>query len=382
LNFNISADFAFEIVSDFDIRISNLGNTFLAKKSGFQTNGHMKAMPGTSNMTDGCAAQMSVVLVTPDGYDAIRKTMEHLRAQTVPDQLEIVIVAPSAVTLDFDAAELTAFGRVRVVEVGEIKSTGRALAAGVREASAPVVTFAEEHAYPAPGWAEALIKAHRQSWTAIGGTIANANPSNMISWASFFTDFGPWVEPAEAGEISHLAWHHAAYKRAVLLEYGPKLDFLLGAESVLHRDLQARGYRLYFEPAAKTTHVSISLLTSHIRAAFYGARMFAANRARSAKWSPFRRLLYICGMPFVPFVRLNGVLRDIYRSGRERELLPGILPALIMGLVGDAFGQLTGYVFGAGDAAQHLVSFELSRCQHITEQDKASRKAVAKANCP
>src|SRR5215813_6201926 len=113
-------------------------------------------------MNDGCDAQMSVVLVTPDRYDAIHKTLEHLRAQTVLDQLEIVIVALSAATLNFDAAELSAFGRVRVIEVGEIKSTGRAIAAGVQEASAPVVTYAEEHSYPAPGWAEALIKAHRQ----------------------------------------------------------------------------------------------------------------------------------------------------------------------------------------------------------------------------
>jgi hypothetical protein len=81
------------------------------------------------------------------------------------------------------------------------------------------VSIAEKHAYPAPGWAEALIKAHRHSWAAISGTLANANLGDMINWASFFTDFGPWVEPAEAGEISHLACHHAAYKRGVLLEY-------------------------------------------------------------------------------------------------------------------------------------------------------------------
>ena len=334
----------------------------------------------TLNRKDGCAAQMSVVLVTPDRYDNIRKTMEHLQAQTVLDQLEIVIVAPSAATLNFDAADRTAFGRVRVVEVGEIKSTGRAIAAGVREASAPVVTYAEEHAYPDPGWAEALIKAHRQSWAAIGAAIANANPGNMISWASLFTDFGPWVEPAEAGEISHLPWHHTAYKRALLLEYGPELEAMLETESILHRDLQARGYRLYLEPAAKTNHVNISLLSSYIGAEFHGARMYAASRARATKWSIFRRLLYICGMPLIPFVRLKRVLRHIFRSGREHELLPDILPALSIGLVADAFGQLMGYVFGAGDAAQHRVSFELNRYRHVTEQDRASRKVFAKAN--
>ena len=322
-------------------------------------------------MNNSCAAQMSVVLVTSDRYDTIRKTMEHLQAQTVSDQLEIVIVAPSASTLKINAAELATFRGIHLVEVDEIKSTGRAIAAGVREATAPVVTYAEEHAYPAPGWAEALIKAHCQPWAAIGVALANANPSNMISWASLFTDFGPWVEPMEAGEISHLPWHHVAYKRAVLMEYGPKLEAMLETESILHKDLQAKGYHLYLESAAKTDHVNISLLSSYLAAEFNGARMFAANRARSTKRSMFWRLLYISKMPLIPFVRLQRVVRHILRSGRGRELLPGILPALIVGLAADALGQLTGYAFGPGNAAQRRVSFELNRCQHVTEQDRA-----------
>jgi Glycosyl transferase family 2 len=332
----------------------------------------MEPTSGTLNKNDDYAAQMSVVLVTPDRYDSIRKTMEHLQVQTVPDQLEIVIVAPSAGTLDIDAAHRAAFGRVRVVEVGEIKSTGEAIAAGVRVASAPVVSIAEEHAYPAPGWAEALIKAHRDhSWAAISGTLANANPGNMINWASFFTDFGPWVEPAEAGEISHLAWHHAAYKRGLLLEYGSQLEAMLETESILHRDLQNRGYRFYLEPAAKTKHVSISQLSSYIAAEFHAARMCAASHARLAKWSVFRRILYICRVPLIPFIRLQRVLRHIFRSGRG-ELVPRILPALILGQVADGLGQLTGYTFGAGGAAQRLVRFELNRCQ----QSRAARDAA------
>jgi hypothetical protein len=314
---------------------------------------------------------MSVVLVTSDGYDTIRKTMEHLQAQTASDQLEIVIVAPSIAALGVDAAEFTAFRGIRLVEVDEIKSTGRAIAAGVREATAPVVTYAEEHAYPAPGWAEALIKAHGQPWAAIGVGLANANPSNMISWASLFTDFGPWVEPAKAGEISHLPWHHVAYKRAVLMEYGPKLEAMLETESILHKDLQARGYRLYLESAAKTDHVNISLLSSYVAAEFNGARMFAANRARNTKWPVFWRVFYISKIPVIPFVRLQRVVQHILRSGRGRELLPRILPALIAGLVADALGQLTGYAFGPGNAAQRRVSFELKRCQHVTELDRA-----------
>src|SRR5262245_5678598 len=208
-------------------------------------------------------------------------------------QLELVIVAPSEAALNLDIIDTASFHLVRLVEMDEITSTGRAIAAGVRAATAPVVAYAEEHSYPAPDWAEALINAYRQPWAVVGVAMTNANPSNKVSWASLYTDFGPWVEPVAPGLISQLPPHHTAYKRPVLMEYGPELNTLFETEGILHRQLQAKGYELYLEPAAKTNHVNFMLLSSYIRAEFHGARMFAANRARTANWSILRRLWYI-----------------------------------------------------------------------------------------
>ena len=313
---------------------------------------------------------MSVVLVTPDSYGAIRKTIKHLQAQTVSNRLEIVIVAPSAGKLQLDESELKEFFQFHVVEVGRMRSTGGAIAAGVRKATAPVVAYAEEHSYPEPGWAEALIEAHRQPWAAVGAVIANANPGRMMSWASLFTDFSPWVDPARAGVMDGLAWHHTAYKREILLAYGSTLEAMLEAEGILHSDLRARGYQLFLEPAAKAHHVNISLLFSYILAELNGGRMFGAARARHRRWSVFRRLMYIGGAPLIPLVRLRRVLRDIRRSGRQRDLLPGVLPALSMGLVAHAIGEATGYACGSGNASDRRLTFELNRRRHIAKQDK------------
>lgn len=49
-------------------------------------------------MSDRPSPDMSVVLVTPDRYETIRQTIKHLRAQTVRDRLEVIIVAPSSQT--------------------------------------------------------------------------------------------------------------------------------------------------------------------------------------------------------------------------------------------------------------------------------------------
>jgi hypothetical protein len=63
---------------------------------------------------------MSVVLITPDHYGSLRKTIRHLHAQTVKNCLELIIVAPLSDNLNLDEAELQDFCQFRVAEVGPI----------------------------------------------------------------------------------------------------------------------------------------------------------------------------------------------------------------------------------------------------------------------
>ncbi len=310
-------------------------------------------------MSEHCTPEMSVILVTPDCYETIRKTIKHLRAQTVRDRLEIVIVVPSAEELNLDESELKDFFQFRVVEVGEIKSVAGAKAEGIRLSSAPAVALAEDHCYPDPGWAEALIKAHRQPYAAVGPVMRNANPESLISWADLLIGYGPWLDPAPAGSVEHLPGHNSSYKRAVLLDYGDDLATMLEAETVLHWHLRAKGYDLYLEPAAKTSHTNFARLSAWMRVQFHGGRVFAADRAQH--WSLGRRLLYTGGAPLIPLVRLCRILRQMRRLGRRCGLLPRVLPALIIGLSLDAVGQMAGYAWGAGNSKRQLFQFEFHR---------------------
>lgn len=126
-------------------------------------------------MSNRSSPEMSEVIVTPDRYETIRRTVRHLRAQTVRARLEIVIVAPLAEKRDLDESELKDFFHFCVVAVGDLKSTADARAAGIRQASASIVAFLEDHSYPAADWAEALIKAHQHNWAAVG-PVSDAAP--------------------------------------------------------------------------------------------------------------------------------------------------------------------------------------------------------------
>jgi len=313
---------------------------------------------------DGSPA-LSVVISTPDRYDTIRKTIQSLRAQTVRGQLEIVIVAPSAAELVLDESELRAFHSARIVEVGPIRSVGAANAAGVRQASAPLVALAEDHAFPAPGWAAALIARHREPWAVVGPVLRNANPDTPISWADFLVAYAPWVDTTPPGAVDHLPGHNSSYKRDLLLTYGAHLESKLEAETLLHWDLRRKGFELYLEPAAKLMHTNFALAASWMASQFHCGRLFAATRAAEGHWSRPRRVVYTGAAPLIPLVRLWRILPVLRRLRRHEQLPAGVLPRMILGLVLDGAGQGLGYLLGAGRSRERASQLEYHRDNHI-----------------
>jgi hypothetical protein len=320
------------------------------------------------------AADLSVIVITPDRYATIRGTIRNLQRQTARDRLEIVVVAPRAAGLGVDPADFTCFFGLQVVSVGAITSSAAARAAGIRAAHAPVVAFVEDHSFPEPRWAEVLIEAHGQPWAAVGPAMANANPDSMMSWANLVVEYLPWLEATGGREIEQLPGHNSSYKRAPLLDYGARLETLLEAESVLQWDLQARGFRLYLA-ATKTYHQNMTYVGPTLAVRFHGGRLFAAARARG--WAPLRRLLYAGAAPLIPLVRLSRILRHLGRSAQLRGLLPRMLPALIAVLAVDGAGEMVGYALGGGDAVQRSSQLEFHREQHLDRQAASSRVGVA-----
>lgn len=327
---------------------------------------------GDSGMTNKAIQipEMSVLLVTTDNYETIRRTLWHLRRQTISDRLEVIVIAPSRESLALPESEVTGFNLLTVVEVGEIKKVSHAIAVGLRRATGLFAAFAEDHCYPEPEWAAHLLAAHLKGWAAVGPALSNANPRTMISWAGLFLHFGCCLDCGSAGESRNLPWHNISYRRDLLLEYGTELAAMLAVEGVLLDDLAAKGHGLYFEGSARTAHVNISRLSSWIIHAFWGGRLFGSSRARKERWSLWRRLLYICGGPFIPLIRLRRTVPKIYQSGLQLQLIPRIFLAMVAGLIPHAVGEVIAYMLGAGNSEQRYSFFEMKRTRHITTQDR------------
>lgn len=316
---------------------------------------------------------LSVVLATRDTVTPLGRTIRSLLRQTVVGELELVLVVPSLAELGLPTDDLDAwraqFRAVTLVEAGQVGSIGEANAAGIRAASAPIVALAEDHCFPAPGWAAGLIEAHRGPWAAVGPVVENANPGSAVSWADLFIGYGLWLAPREATEAPFLPGHNTCYKRDILLALGDRLPGLMEAETLLHWELRRAGHRLRVEPAAIVRHTNFALWRAWIPVQFFNGRLFAGARRR--EMSAAHRILFTLGSPLIPLVRAWRLWQATPRGALRRRFL-ATTPALAVGLLLDALGQGIGYAVGSGDAVARVAHYEFDRFRYIRPADRAA----------
>lgn len=311
---------------------------------------------------------MSVVLVTAERYDTLRRTMRCLRGQTIAGQLEIVIAAPDPAQVAVDVEDQNTFHHVQVVEAppGEMMSAARA--AGVRAATAAFVALSEDHTCPAPRWAEAMLERHREGYAVVGPLMRNANPTTAVSWAGFLLAYAPWVERDDACEMSFVAGHNSSYRRSLLMAYGDDLDMLLSAEGIIHWELVAAGEKVFFEPQAGTAHINMSRLWPFLLGFFHHGRLFASMRSR--QWSWLKRLVWSAASPAVPVLRVVRLSRTIRQRYGEKLRLMRLLPAIITGAMASWLGEVAGTLSGAGGSVKHDWQHELDRDAMLCRADQ------------
>lgn len=322
-------------------------------------------------MSGAAPPALSVVLVATDDYALIRDAIRNLaRQREVP--IELLIAAPRALAPSLaavSATDLAAFGSWRHVVVPDGTAFDDARAAAVREASAPIVAFTEDHSFPQPGWAEALGVAFQDGVSVVGPVVENANPGSIVSRGNFLLEYGEWMPPGRRDGHTHLPGHNSAYRRDVLLGLDGRLTTMIEAESVLHWELAARGHRLVQEPRAVTRHVNFSRFWPSIELRYHLGRHFAARRAST--WPLTKRLAYAAAFPLVALVRVARVARLAPGSNEPIAVAAAVPMVALMVTVasfGEAIGNLTGQ---AGSSAAYLSDIEHDRRRFLTDADLA-----------
>jgi len=317
--------------------------------------------------------RLSVITIGYESAGDCRMVIEELLRQTIRDAMEIVLVAPNRDGIE--DRHIHGCGAWRWVILPDVRACGEAMAAAVRVAKGPIVTYAEEHSYYQEDWAENLIAAHELGYDAVGFAMENANPETLTSWAHLYGQFGPVVAPVASGPSRLLAGHHASYRKDLLLGYGDLMSAMLEDEGALFLDLRDKGIQMFIAGDAVSSHVNISSLTAYTQMDYLGQRSFAAARVKVGKWPPWKRLAFAAGTPLVPLVRMHRILRDIRRTDRQGELMPAILIPIVLALLSGAWGEMLGYLLGGGDCAQRKAPAELQRQNFLAREDNWSKQA-------
>jgi hypothetical protein len=228
-----------------------------------------------------------------------------------------------------------------------------------------VIAFGEDHSFPLPEWAEALLARHEEPWAVVGPLVRNANPRTATSWADFLIGYGPFAEGGAGGEAAAAPGHNSSYKRSVLELHAGELESALAAEWLFHGRLRGR---VYLEPRAITRHVNFARPGVFLAVTFRAGRSGASVRA--AGWPWWRALAYSGGSAALPALRLARLVRALTPAQRRSVPLLRTLPLLLAGLAADAAGQAVGFL-AASDAPSHDPDLELERVRFIPATDRA-----------
>jgi hypothetical protein len=311
---------------------------------------------------------MSIIVVAAGYSECLRWTLDRLRAQTIASELECILVTRSKGGLALAADAARGLHSLRVVEDGAMDDAGRAKAAGVRVAKAPLVAFVEDHSYPDPGWAEALVKAYASApVAAVGPVVLNANPNSHASWGCFLVYYGMFMQAQAPEHVRHLPGNQSSYRKEVLLAYGSRLPDMMQAEFTLQAELRAAGMALRQEPAAKVFHLNYSRIGPAVREYYLASRVFAAQRRHG--WAAARRLLYVCGSPLLPLIRVKRILAQARAAGLSVGVTAGALAPAMLILCAGAAGESLGYALGPGGAKAALMRFEREHAGLFTARD-------------
>lgn len=316
------------------------------------------------------APELSVVL-SCDAESTAREVVEAFRRQTAKASIELVLVLWANHGLRIDPAVGDGFAGFRTVEVERGATLPEARAAGTRVARAPLVFFAETHAYPRPEWAAAVLaSASANQPCVVSSAFINANPVNAVSWAGFLSDYGEWMDELPRGPIATAPMHKGTFPRDDLGTFGERLPRALSAGDELVMALRERDRRIVFEPAARIDHYNVPRLGLWLRGRLWVGYQIGANRGE--RWPPLRRAAYAAGFLPIALLLLLRSGMSLRRARQSRPIPAGTLVVIAVGALARAIGEAIGYARpGSRSMADRADAYELRESVYAMEASRS-----------
>jgi hypothetical protein len=298
-------------------------------------------------------ARLAFVVAT-DRFDTIRSVVDHLRAQTIAGQIELVIASPEGEALPVPEDAAAGLAAVRLVEA-RLEPLSAARAVGVEAATAELVYIGETHVYPRPDWAERLVAAHDAAdWFAVVPRLTNANPRRALSQASLALDYGMWGG-ASSRPLDRMPGSNVVIRRTALCAEPGALAELLRPEELATCARDRGG--IYHAADAEILHLNVSRPASWLHERFLAGRLVGGSRAKRFGWG--RRLAYALAAPVIAVVLAARVMTVAGRPSPPVALL------VVAGAGIQAAGEAVGYLAGGFESAERrMQTYELDKARY------------------
>ncbi|MDH4209712.1 MAG: glycosyltransferase, partial [Anaerolineae bacterium] len=189
---------------------------------------------------------LSIVIASYNAEQTIQTCLHSLRSQETDRDFEVIIVDSSTDrTAEIVAKEYPEVGLYRFTErlfCGEARNIGISVARG------DIIALTDADCAATMTWVDQIIQAQQSAHLAIGGAIANSEPSGLVGWAAYFCEFSRWMPSSKSRWLDDIAGANISYKKEAFRTYGPFLEGTYCSDSEFHWRLGRDGQRLLFLP--------------------------------------------------------------------------------------------------------------------------------------
>lgn len=226
-------------------------------------------MPAPSNESLNTSQRplVSVVVPTRDRPASLSRCLAALAAQTVSDNLEVIVVDDGSTDPAAIIAVTRQHGFVRLIRQHHA-GPAAARNAGTRNARSNCLCFTDDDCEPVAGWAEALAHAIGAGADAVAGRALSVDPGSAIAAAAEIVAEAPELASVLSnGGLSFAPTNNLACRADVLaaVPFDERYRAAAGEDRDWCARLAAAGYLLRAEPGAELVHRPSETLRAFLR---------------------------------------------------------------------------------------------------------------------
>jgi len=293
--------------------------------------------------------RLSIVVISIYSHQSLISCLDSILACENQDKIEI-IVANSSSDNSFPYLDIK-YPRVRFLQFPQNMGIPDLSAEAITQTSGEIIALTDSSCLVDGDWITSILKAHQSKSAVVGGRVEIHGLTKAVDWAAYFCEYGEFMRPLRAGVVDALPGNNISFKRSALL---------IGNEYVKNKfwktfwcqKLRAEGIELISEPSMLVYYTKNFRLISFLTRRFHHGRCFAGMRAIEFKF--IKRIIYLGGSVFLPFIFLYRVTSTIVGKKRRLKELLLSFPLIVLAIIFWSLGETCGFLAGTGKSCEYI----------------------------